>query len=62
MPFIRYAENAQNLNIGLILRKGFRLEFVVNDFEGGIYKFSRFRRRAVNYGQLTDLNLQSEPL
>lgn len=32
----------------------------VND--GGIYKFSRFRRRAVNYGQLTDLNLQSEPL
>lgn len=30
----------------------------VND--GGIYKFSRFRRREVNYGQLTDLNLQSE--
>lgn len=29
---------------------------------GGIYKFSRFRRRAVNYGQLTALNLQSEPL
>ena len=29
---------------------------------GGIYKFSRFRRRAVNYGQLTALNLQTEPL